>query len=68
MFWPSRPGGPGLAARTGGFRPWHRRRWWRRHYYRPLGCGPWGCLWLVILPVCLFTAWTLLAACTRMLW
>lgn len=50
------------------YRPCHPHRWWRRHYYRSWGCGPWGCLWLVILPICLFTAWIFLTACSRMLW
>ncbi len=49
------------------YRPCHPHRW-RRHYYRPSGCGPWGCLWVLMLPLGLFTAWIFLTACSRMLW
>lgn len=45
--------------------------WGHRHWHRPYrpyyGCGPMGCLWVLVMPA-LLMMWVMLAACTRLSW
>ena len=54
------------------FRPWRHHHGWHHHFwrpwYRPVGCGPLGCLWLLLLPLLFCVAWAFFGAFTRMIW